>query len=139
FSTLFGQNWWSIMLFTALLVVVLYSLLSAVIHKVFGLDYKEYSDKLILPKSYEKIGMMLKSLYSEAAGRINSFNNSFIVGVNASHEFEIFSSLQNWKKDGFFRLDLMDLPNAAEGREKGLHESNQDDLPALIAALVKPH
>src|SRR5690606_31619259 len=142
--TLFAQNWWSILLFIAVLVIVLYSLLSSVIQNVFGLGYKEYSDKLILPKNYAKIEKMLQSLFSEADGQINSFNNSFIVGVNASHEFEILRALQQWKKNGFYRLDLMDMPYAGQAAEKDPQGRDQKDphepgadFETLIAKLLR--
>lgn len=99
---------------------------------------------MVLPKNNEKIGMMLKSVYLKADENINFFNNSFIVGVNASHVYEIYNSLINCKNDRFNRIDFLDLPNEMEAIGDGSDKIGQEyfrnsklNFQILVKYLVK--
>lgn len=114
FPDIVFNYWWLIIIFLTIILYAIYGILNSVIHNIFGLDFKDYSDKLVLHKDYIEIGDMLMSIYKKGEEQKDSFNNSFIVGVNASHVFEIHHILQKWKENNFFNIDLLELPNVME-------------------------
>lgn len=119
FQTLFHDNWWTMVLFFIFLIWMIYSLISFVIQKAFGLDFKAYADKLVLPEDYRTIGQQLTKVYKSGDVKKDSFNNSFIVGINASHIYEIHHSLRDWKQGDFYSIDFLDLPNLMEDFKEG--------------------
>lgn len=100
-----------LLIFLVLMLFAIFGLLQNTIQKIFGLDFRDYPDKLVLSDPYKEIANKLSFIYSKADVKKDSFNNSFIVGVNASHVYEIKEVLQDWKKDNFFTMELLDLPN----------------------------
>ena len=113
FQDLFVSNWWGIVLFLALLVLITYMLIGLVAEKIYGLDFRDYA-KMILPRHPIEISQKLIEAYQGADLLNDSFNNSFIVGVNASHVYEIFHQLRRWKNDEFYSIEFLDLPNLIE-------------------------
>jgi hypothetical protein len=133
FQNLFIQNWWAMIIFPALLVVIIYVLLDSVIAKIFGLYFKHY-DTMIRPRDYHKIGGKLIQIYRGADVLKDSFNNSFIVGVNATHVYKIYHQLKNWKKEEFYSIELLDLPNLIEEFEK---KDAEDELKYFSSGQLK--
>ncbi|HLT06842.1 MAG TPA: hypothetical protein VK014_04905 [Cyclobacteriaceae bacterium] len=113
FKDLFVSNWWGMLLFFALLMLISYMLIGLVAEKIYGLDFKGYA-KMIRPRHPIEISKKLIEAYQGADLLNDSFNNSFIVGVNASHVYEIYHQLRRWKTDGFYSIELLDLPNLIE-------------------------
>lgn len=113
FQDLFVSNWWGMMLFLALLVLISYILIGLVAEKIYGLDFKGYAT-MIRPHNPIEISEKLIQAYQGADLLKDSFNNSFIVGVNASHVYEIYHQLRRWKNDEFYSIELLDLPNLIE-------------------------
>lgn len=116
FDDLFVSNWWSMVLFLALLVLITYMLIGLVAEKIYGLDFRDYA-KMIRPRHPIEISQKLIEAYQGADLINDSFNNSFIVGVNASHMYEIYHQLRRWKNDEFYSIELLDLPNLIEKSE----------------------
>lgn len=113
FQTLFVSNWWGMVLFLAMLVLLAYILIGLVAEKIYGLDFKAYA-AMIRPRHPIEISKKLIEAY-QAADRLNdTYNNSFIVGVNASHIYQIYHQLKEWKGDEFYSVELLDLPNLME-------------------------
>lgn len=99
-----------------LILYFIFGLLNNVIDKIFCLQYKNYSDKLVLNKPYSEIAKKLISVYSKADSYKDSFNNSFIVGINASHVYEIKNALESWKKSRFFCIEFLNLSNVLDNQ-----------------------
>ena len=113
FQDLFLNNWWGMVLFLALMVLITYILIGLVAEKIYGLDFKGYA-AMIRPQHPIEISQKLIQAYQGADLLNDSFNNSFIVSVNASHVYEIYHQLRRWKNDEFYNIDLLDLPNLIE-------------------------
>lgn len=113
FQDLFVSNWWSVVLFLALLVLITYILVGLVAEKIYGLDFKGYA-AMLRPRHPVEISQKLIKAYQAADLLNDSFNNSFIVGVNASHIYGIYHQLKRWKGDEFYSIELLDLPNLIE-------------------------
>jgi|GEM_PF-2026189 len=146
--TLFLQNWVSVALFFILLLVIIYGLISSIVHKVFGLDFKEYAEKMVLPQDYDKIAEKLIEVYTNADLRKDAYNNSFIVGINASHVYNIFHSLREWRTACFYSIEFLDLPNLIQGFNKDYdlqnyfgnsHLNFQIPIPALLKSSSNNH
>ncbi|MBD8489382.1 cache domain-containing protein [Echinicola sp. CAU 1574] len=120
FSALLGKYKILFLALMVVLVILNYVLLRATTQKIFGLDFKAYADKLILNNNLEKHGEQLIQIYAESdrLRRINAnniqldnFNNTLLVGINASHIRNIYNCLKKEYKNDFYTLDLMQLPN----------------------------
>ena len=119
-NSLLSSNGRAVTLFFVLLIVLIYLFVSNVIHRIFGLDYKMYADKMVLPRNYAEIGEKLKAIYQAAEERNDAFNNSFIVGVDASHVFDLYDSLQQWKGQAFYSLDIFSLGQVVQRTDETL-------------------
>lgn len=105
-----------------ILIAVIILLLSGTSRKICGLSFKGYADRLI-----PKVGELEKShshelhkIYKEAdKWRIkydngigkDSFNNTFLVGVNASSVRRIYHQLEQEFPDNVYTMDIITLPH----------------------------
>ena len=144
FPTLLDANWPAIGIFLVLLILMIYVLLTAVIHKVFGLDFKKYADEMVLPRDYSEIAKKLQEVYQKADEKNDAFNNSFIVGVNTSHTADLFDSLKKWKQKEFYSFDFFDLGKTIQKPDEKCTAKAQDylsnsylDYQILISSLIK--
>ncbi len=117
FQNLFLYNWWGMAVFSILLIMIIYILLTSVIPKIYGSDFKAYA-RMIRPRDYHKIGEKLIQVYKGTDVLHDSFNNSFIVGVNATNVYKIFHQLKAWKKEEFYSIELLELPSLIEAFDK---------------------
>ncbi|MCX2744174.1 cache domain-containing protein [Mangrovivirga sp. M17] len=79
--------------------------------KIFGLDFKNYADNLVPRQKLGYVAERLKVLFNQNTPGPNSFNNTMLTGVNASHIFEIRNNFKSWKNDEFYCLDFLELKN----------------------------
>ncbi|PIB35249.1 hypothetical protein BFP72_07490 [Reichenbachiella sp. 5M10] len=103
------SNWVVHVLFVMILMVVIYRILEYCVHRIFGLDFKDYSDELISQRSLSSYAEQIIKISDFYDGKSSSFNNSLVVGVNAAHIFVIREKLREMKKAYFISIDLFDL------------------------------
>ncbi|WP_162633057.1 PDC sensor domain-containing protein [Echinicola strongylocentroti] len=111
-----------------LLMAVIFFLLSGTSRKICGLAFKGYVDHLI-PKFSESTKNRkhdLVSIYKEAdkwrlkydkgVGK-DSFNNSFLVGVNASSVRKVYHQLKREFPTTLYTMDMIDLPQGFKNQK----------------------
>lgn len=118
-----NANWWVHVLCVLFLVIIVYRLMEYALHRIFGLDFKNYSDRFIKTKDPEEIVSELKELLgltqergdSNAdqkgvlANQEHSFHNCLITGVNASHLFRVRERLRKIDNIHYVTVDFFDL------------------------------
>ncbi|QDH80491.1 hypothetical protein FKX85_16150 [Echinicola soli] len=111
-----------------LLIAVLFILLSGTSRKICGLAFKGYVDHLI-PKFSEPTKSRshdLVKIYKEAdkwrleydkgIGK-DSFNNTFLVGVNASCVRKVYHKLEREFSTTLYTMDMIDLPQVLKSQK----------------------
>ncbi|QCK15170.1 hypothetical protein [Mangrovivirga cuniculi] len=91
--------------------LILYYFIKFSTYRIYGLDFKSYADNLVPRQRLGYVAERLKILFKENSGSANSFNNTMLIGVNASHIFEIRNSFKSWEEIEFYCLDFLELQN----------------------------
>ncbi len=100
------QNWTYIIIITIISLIILMKFLSFALDKIYGFKYKKYAIKSGKINSYSFSSYFLKSDYFS---NDSSYNNIFIVSINAANTSHIKNYLDDKYKDSFFTLDLYDF------------------------------
>ncbi|WP_137403765.1 PDC sensor domain-containing protein [Echinicola rosea] len=127
-----------VLVLVPLLVAVIFFLLSGTSRKICGLAFKGYVDHLIpnfdqpakihkhdLVKIYQEADLW-RLKYDKGIGK-DSFNNTFLVGVNASCVRKVYQQLEHEYPSTLYTMDMIDLPHVLKNQAS---ENTSGESPA---------